>query len=134
MQISLAFINKVLIEKFIKFGLVGFSGLFVDFGITYLLKEKFKVQQYVSNAIGFITAASSNYILNRIWTFKSENPNVLVEYSEFFMISLVGLALNSFIVWLLVSKFKRNFYFSKLIAIFIVTIWNFAANLLITFK
>ena len=69
-------IDKLFILKFIKFGVVGFSGVFVDFGITYLCKEKIKINKYVSNAIGFICAATSNYILNRIWTFESENADV----------------------------------------------------------
>lgn len=130
----LLFVSEVLLRKFIKFGVVGFSGLFVDFGITWLLREKLKWQQYLSNAIGFMTAASSNYLLNRIWTFRSTNPNVAVEYTEFILISIVGLAINTLILWLLVSRFKLNFYLSKFLAIAVVTIWNFGANLLITFK
>jgi putative flippase GtrA len=124
----------VLITKFIKFGAVGFSGLFVDFGVTYLLKEKLRVQQYLSNAAGFMTAASTNYILNRVWTFQSTNPNVAFEYGEFILISLVGLVINTTILWLLVSKLRLNFYISKIIAIGIVTLWNFAANLAFTFN
>lgn len=120
--------------KFLKFGVVGFTGVFVDFGITYLAKEKLKIQKYVANAIGFTTAASTNYFLNRIWTFESTNPRVMVEYTEFFLISMIGLALNTLVLWLLVSKLKWNFYFSKLVAIGFVTIWNFFANALITFN
>ncbi|MFT6879189.1 MAG: putative flippase GtrA, partial [Arcticibacterium sp.] len=35
-----------LLDKFIKFGLVGFLGLLIDFGITFLLKEKFGFNKY----------------------------------------------------------------------------------------
>lgn len=124
----------ILLSKFIKFGLVGFSGVFVDFSVTWLLKERFRVQQYVSNAAGFMTAASTNYVLNRIWTFQSTNPNVAFEYGEFILISIIGLAINTTILWLLVSRLKLNFYVSKIIAIGIVTLWNFAANLAFTFN
>ena len=124
----------ILLSKFIKFGLVGFSGVFVDFSITWLLKERFRVQQYASNATGFMTAASTNYVLNRIWTFQSTNPNVAFEYGEFILISIIGLAINTTILWLLVSRLKLNFYVSKIIAIAIVTLWNFAANLAFTFN
>lgn len=65
-----------LIFKFIKFGVVGFSGVAIDFGFTYLFKEKLKVQKFAANALGFMIAASSNYFFNRIWTFKSDNPEV----------------------------------------------------------
>lgn len=126
-------LTQGLVRKFIKFGIVGFSGLFVDFGMTFLFKEKLHIQKYIANSIGFITAASTNYILNRIWTFHSEDPMVLVEYSQFMIISIIGLIINNLILWLVVSKLKWNFYFSKLIAIGFVTVWNFGANAFITF-
>jgi putative flippase GtrA len=126
-------LSQSIIRKFIKFGIVGFSGLFIDFGMTYIFKEKLKVQKYLSNSIGFLAAASSNYYLNRIWTFHSEDPKVLVEYSQFMIISLIGLGLNNLVLWLIVSKLKWNFYFAKLFAIAFVTLWNFGANAFITF-
>ena len=126
-------ISEALVRKFIKFALVGFTGVFVDFGFTYLFKEKAKVQKYLANAFGFMIAASTNYVLNRVWTFQSENPQVLVEYSEFILISIIGLGLNTLILWMIVSRLRWNFYFSKLFAIGFVTIWNFLANAFITF-
>ncbi|MBU1013524.1 MAG: GtrA family protein [Bacteroidetes bacterium] len=128
------FLSKTFYFKFLKFGLVGFSGLLIDFGVTYLFKEVFKVQKYLANAIGFMMAASSNYFLNRIWTFKSTNPNIAFEYSEFIVISLIGLGINTLILWLLVSKYKLNFYLAKVFAIAVVTVWNFLANAFITFS
>lgn len=132
-----------MVEKFILFGVVGFSGVLVDFGITWFLKELLGVNKYISNAVGFLIAASSNYILNRIWTFSSTNPNIAQEYTLFLLISIVGLAINSLILYLLVEKTtlpkfetgsKSKFYFSKLIAIGVVTVWNFMMNYFITFS
>ncbi|MEJ2594987.1 MAG: GtrA family protein, partial [bacterium] len=91
-------------------------------------------QKYVANAIGFTTAATSNYILNRIWTFESTNPRVMVEYTEFITISIIGLGINTLVLWLLVSRFKMNFYVAKIFAIAVVTLWNFFANAFITFN
>ena len=110
------------------------SGLIVDYAFTYIFKEYFKVQKYISNSIGFTIAASTNYILNRIWTFNSDNPDIAVEYSEFLVISIIGLGLNNLILWLIVSRFKINFYVAKFFAICVVTLWNFLANFFITFN
>lgn len=126
--------NQAYLYKFLKFGVVGFSGLFVDFGITYFTKEVLKIPKYVANAIGFTTAATTNYFLNRVWTFQSHNPEVMVEFTEFFIISIIGLGLNTLLLWILVSKFKMNFYVAKVFAIGLVTIWNFLANVFITFN
>ena len=127
-------LSKAFFIKFLKFGFVGFTGVFVDFGITWFAKEKLRIQKYVANAIGFTTAATTNYFLNRIWTFHSTNPKVMVEYAEFFVISLIGLGINTLVLWLLVRWFKMNFYVAKLFAIGVVTIWNFFANAFITFN
>jgi putative flippase GtrA len=120
--------------KFLKFGVVGLSGVFVDFGFTYICKEWLKIPKYIANSIGFSIAASSNYLFNRIWTFNSNNPKVVMEYSQFLGISLIGLGINTLILWILVSKYKKHFYLSKLFAIGIVTIWNFLANYFFTFR
>lgn len=132
--IYIEYLTRNLLFKFIKFGAVGFSGLFVDFGFTYLLKEIIGVQKYVSNAIAFMLAATSNYFLNRFYTFQSTNPNMAIEYGEFILISAIGLLINTGILWFLVSKLGMNFYISKVFAIAVVTLWNFAANLLVTFN
>ena len=127
-------IDEVLIWKFLKFCIVGFSGMIVDFGTTWLLKEKVKVNKYIANSTGFILAASSNYLFNRFWTFHSVNPRIVSEYGSFILISSVGLAINNLIIFLLNEKMKLNFYLSKLFAIGVVTIWNFFMNYVITFR
>ena len=126
-------VDKVFLLKFVKFCIVGFSGVFVDFGVTYFFKEIVKVQKYIANAIGFSTAATTNYILNRVWTFHSHNPRVFEEFSRFFIIALIGLGINSLIIYIFSGKFKWNFYLSNLIATVVVTLWNFLINAYFTF-
>ncbi len=128
-----SFLSRDLVIKFLKFGVVGATGVVVDFGFTYFFKEIVKIQKYVANAIGFTLAATSNYFLNRWWTFHSHNPEIGIEYSRFLFISILGLGINTFVIWLLVSRYNRNFYLSKLFAIAIVTLWNFCLNLMFTF-
>ncbi|ANQ49766.1 GtrA family protein [Flammeovirga sp. MY04] len=125
---------EVLFWKFLKFGVVGFSGLFVDFGVTYLVKEVMKGHKYLANSLGFICAATSNYVLNRIWTFESHTDQIGVEYLKFFGVSVVGLLFSNAIIWILHEKVKMNFYVAKVISIGVVVVWNFFANLIFTFK
>ena len=121
-----------MILKFLKFGIVGFSGLIIDFTLTYLLKERLKVHRYISNSIGFTIAASSNYLLNRIWTFDSSNPKIISEYASFIIISAIGLGINN--LFLYIFEKKMNFYPAKLCAIVVTTLWNFLANYYLTFS
>ncbi|MDO5608370.1 MAG: GtrA family protein [Capnocytophaga sp.] len=125
--------DKILIYRFLKFGIVGLSGVVIDFSVTWLLKEKLKANKYLANSIGFIVAASSNYIWNRIWTFESQNTHITTEYFSFLGISVMGLLLNNLMLYFLSEKLRWNFYLSKLFAIGGVTIWNFVMNYLYTF-
>jgi putative flippase GtrA len=127
------FFSEAFLLKFVKFGIIGFSGVIIDFSLTFVCKEYLKVQKYIANAIGFTTAATSNYFLNRIWTFHSANPNILLEFSRFFVIALIGLGINTSIVWAMSSKLRVNFYISKVVATIVVTLWNFLINAYYTF-
>ena len=126
-------LTRELLMKFLKFSVVGFSGMFVNFGITYICKELLRWNKYVINIIGFVVAATTNYFLNRLWTFQSANPQIGTEYAKYFAISLVGLGIDTLTVWLLNDKLKCNFYLSKVFAVGAATLWNFFANLLFTF-
>ena len=118
--------------KFLKFIIVGFSGLAVDFSTTILLKEKLKVQRYISSSTGFVLAASSNYLFNRLWTFQSNNPKVFEEYGTFLLISVIGLFINNLFLYIFEKKIR--FYFAKFLAIMITSVWNFSANYWLNFN
>ena len=126
-------IDKAFLLKFLKFSAVGASGVFVNFGVTWFFKEICKLNKYVSNILGFIFAATTNYLLNRWWTFQSANPEIGTEYAKYFLISVVGLGIDTLTVFLLNGKLKWNFYLSKVFAIGAATLWNFFGNLLFTF-
>ena len=103
----------------------------IDFSITFLLKEKIKIHRYIASSTGFTVAATSNYFLNRIWTFESHDPKVLIQYSSFIIISVIGLGINNLFLWLFEKKLP--FYIAKLFAIGVTMVWNFLANYYITF-
>ncbi len=119
--------EEELVLKFVKFCLVGFSGLIIDFGVTYLLKEKFRVNRYIANSAGFVLAVVSNYVWNKLWTFSDNDPAIIEQFAKFFLISAGGLCINNLIIYLL-EKRKVNFYWAKLVAIVIVVLWNFIMN------
>ena len=121
--------------RIIKFGLTGLLGMAIDFGATWLFKEKIKINKYIANAIGFSLAVTNNYFINRIWTFQSTNPHLGTEFTKFVFVSLVGLGLNTYIIYLFHQRKNGiNFYLAKFFAVLIVFVWNFLANWLFTFR
>jgi putative flippase GtrA len=118
--------------QFIKFCLVGASGMILDFSLTYFLKEKINLHRYAANATGFLCAASSNFALNRYWTFESRNPDVYHELVSFIAFALAGVILNTVFLFYF-EKQNLNFYLSKFFAVVLTTIWNFTTNYFFTF-
>lgn len=123
-----------LFGRMIRFALVGISGILVDFSVTWLFKENLKLNKFVANGIGFLTAVSTNYLLNRWWTFENTNPRVFNQFMIFLMVSLAGLGFNTLVVYYFHKIKKQPFYLSKAIAIGVVFCWNFVANYFFTFR
>jgi putative flippase GtrA len=123
------------LSRIVKFGLVGCTGLLIDFSITYFLKEKILLNKYIANATGFTCAVISNFFLNKYWTFSSSNNNKFItgQFFLFTIISATGLCINSAVIMVLTKKMNIRFYLSKVIAVCIVFIWNFLMNNYITF-
>lgn len=125
-------VDKRLFTLF-KFGITGMSGLVVDFSITWLFKDVFHVNKFIANALGFSAAVLSNYFINRIWTFQNKDQ-IGRQLAAFIAVSVVGLLLNTTIVYFCNDVFHINFYLSKIIAVGLVFFWNFAANYFFVFK
>jgi len=126
--------TPVWVIKLGKFGAVGITGMCIDFGVTWLCKEKLRFNKFVANSFGFTLAVINNYLLNRVWTFESSNAEWQIEFGKFLLVSLAGLGINNLIVYILHSRVRANFYLSKAAATVCVVAWNFITNYLFTFR
>src|SRR5580692_3145965 len=54
--------------QFMKFGVVGVIGFLTDTAVVYGLRASLGL--YGAGAVAYIVAASGNWLLNRIWTFR----------------------------------------------------------------
>lgn len=122
------------LSRFVKFGLVGCTGIVMDFCITWLCKEELHWNKYLSNTLGFSFAVVNNYLLNRYFTYKQTGVVITLQFLKFLTISLIGLALSNFLLLLILKNTGINFYISKALVIVIVFFWNYTANSLYTFK
>jgi len=80
------------LRRFIQFGLVGLSGVGVNFGTFWLLTRVAGLGDLVAVILGWATATLSNFILNDIWTFRDRRAGnakaILVRAVKFFLVSL----------------------------------------------
>ena len=127
------------IARFFRFGLVGFSGVFVDLGIFYVLRSQ-DVGLTSSAAISGELAIINNFLWNDFWTFgdiASRQPGKrqrLKRLMKFNIVCLLGLVLNVSIVNFFFNILGINEYIAKLLAIAAVTVWNFWLNLKLSWR
>lgn len=120
-------------RQFVKFGVVGASGLVVNFVIAHVLQKTTNLSGFMDFAIGFMTGGVSNYLLNRIWTFRS-NRHPLLEGMQFLLVSLVALLLGK-VVFMLADHYEfHHFTMTWFIATAAGVFINFFLNKYWTFK
>ena len=129
------------LREFVKFCLVGGSGVFVNlavFNATLLTWQLVTghmglTASYVANGLGFVVSVMTNYYLNRRWTFRSTG-SVPAEFSKFLLVSLVAYVVNLAIFTVAHTVFDLRGNVSQLIAIACVMPVNFLANKLWSFR
>ncbi len=121
------------VRQFVKFGIVGFSGLAVNFLIAHVLQRTTGFSGFTDFAIGFMAGGISNYALNRAWTFRSSRPP-LVEGLQFLTVSLIALVLGK-IVFMLADHYAfHHFTMTWFVATAAGIFVNFFLNKYWTFK
>ena len=126
--------------KFLRFGIVGFSGVFVNMGVLYVLRDILNWELTRSLIIAAELAIISNFLWNDLWTFgdiSRRQPGKrqrLKRLLKFNTICLMGLILNVLLVNLLFNIFGMNEYLANLIAIAAVTLWNFWINMKLSWR
>ena len=129
------------LERFIRFMVVGVSGTLVDFAILSALKYFFGWPTLPANLISYSCGIINNFLLTRYWVYpETRGRQSFIQLLQFFLISMIGLGLNNLIVVALegpATKFIANPAYSyipaKLVATFMVLLWNFFANRFWTF-
>lgn len=130
------------IGKFIRFGLVGLSGVFVDMTILYLLSDPNTLALPLtrSKIIAGEIAIFNNFLWNDAWTFadvamqQKGLKQRLKRFFKFNIICLAGLAINVLVLNLVFNFVISNRYIANLIAIAIATVWNFWVNLKLSWR
>ena len=124
--------------RFLKFGLVGLSGVLVNEGLLWLLTENLGLYYLLSAAIAVETAIITNFILNDIWTFRDRrtpgNRSLLGRGLKFNLVSLGGLGINIAILWTVTEVVGISYLISNLIGIAGATLWNYTINTLWTWR
>ena len=130
------------VQRFLRFGLVGLSGVFVDMLILYLLSDPTTLALPLtrSKIMAGEIAIFNNFLWNDAWTFADVSMQQqgwkprLKRFLKFNVVCLAGLLLNVVILNLVFNFLIPNRYIANFIAIAIATIWNFWVNLKLSWR
>ncbi len=126
------------LAEFIKFSLIGASGMVVDLTVVFAAYDLIHLPFRIARVIGFVFALTTNFLLNRKFTFRdARKGNVFRQYFLFFAVCLVGFAVNWLVsVYLFehVDFFHTYYLLSAFIGILGGMLVNFTGSKLIVFK
>lgn len=117
--------------EFLRFCVVGASGYVVNSALFWLLDRSLAYP--VAFAVAFVCAATSNFGLNRAWTFRSDG-RVSPQYARFLAVSLLALAVDLLVLSGLVELAGAPKLVAAAAAIVAATPASFAGNRLWTFR
>lgn len=126
--------------RFLRFGLVGFSGFVVDMAAFYVLRQYLGLPIARSTMLSAEIAVINNFLWNDVWTFgdiargQPGKRKQLKRFLKFNLICLMGIILQALLVSLLHDFFGVNEFVAKPIAIAVVTFWNFWVNLKLSWR
>lgn len=119
--------------QFVLYAVVGGLSSIMDVGGFWILNG-LGMPLLLASMLSFTAATLFNYALSRKFVFThgrhSRNQEVLLV----FWVSVIGLVLNSLLVYIFVSFFALEGVWAKIIAIPIVLFWNFWGRRMLVFK
>jgi dolichol-phosphate mannosyltransferase len=113
-----------------KYYAVGASGILVNLGLLYYLTEYGSLWYFLSYALAISVSITSNFILNKFWTFRDsiDSQKTIVMYVKFVSVSMVGMAIQLGSVYVLVESLMIYYMLAALISICIAGAINFIIN------
>ena len=108
----------------IRFSIIGFCGVLINYGIFILALVVFKIHYLISGLLGYLFAAVPIFFLNRYWTFKS-NVSIFKGFPIYIVINIITLSSHSSIQYISKEYFGIPEVYSQACGIFVSVIIGF---------
>ncbi len=123
------------LAEFFRYFVVGGVAAVADIGTLYLLHERLNVHYVPANVISFTVGLTVNYMLCVAWVFRHRTvDNRAAEFLIFGGVGIVGMGVNTAVLWACTEFMAIPVMASKLVATFVVFLWNFGGRKVILFR
>jgi putative flippase GtrA len=123
----------VLASQLLFYVVVGGLSACIDIGLfTVLIASTWPV--LTASIVSFVAATIVNYVLSVTLAFARGKHPLPEEVLRFWLVALVGLAINALSVWILVALLATPPVAAKILAVGIVFAWNFLGRRLFVFQ
>jgi len=120
--------------QLLQFGIVGGSGYVINL-IAFTALVKGAGVHHIAAAVGaFGVAVTSNFALNRTWTFRGAEGHTGFQAARFFAVSLGALVINIVVLYVLADLAGLGDVPAQAIAVATAMPFNFLGNKLWTFR
>lgn len=131
--------SQLFLSKAGRFFTVGFSGLFINYFVSFVLSNGVVSDLWYMQAttIGIAVSITTNFILNKIWTFEDTDfspKHALKQYGLYVCLTSIGALLQLSLVYVLVEYVQFSYGLSLFLAVAAASMSNFLTNKKWTFR
>lgn len=121
--------------QLVRFVMVGVTTVALDFCTLVSLVEYFNINYLVSATFGFLIGSITNYFLSVRFVFiDGKYSSKILEFTYFLVITLIGLILNYFTMYVFTEIIIIPYFISKFFSLFFVASTNFLMKKFFVFK
>jgi putative flippase GtrA len=116
--------RQLALLQFMLYAVVGGICFTIDI-VGFVFLRYFGMAILAASAASFVTATIANYLLCCVLVFRSGRFSRGEELLRLFTIAVIGLSLNSAVVWILAEIVGLDATLSKVLAVLPVLAWNY---------
>jgi len=114
-----------------------FRGLLVNYAVSLLMTNLIPNMWYIhATLIGILSSISTNFLLNKIWTFEDRDfstRHIIKQYFLFLAFCSFGAVIQLTLISIFVDYYHIQYAVSLIMAVAVASIGNFLLNKKITF-
>jgi putative flippase GtrA len=110
--------------EMIRYLITGLCSAAIEFSLLFVFKDLIGLSVVASNSIALSTVFWFNFLMNRIWSFKSK-MKLGKQLGMYLLLFLFNLGASDFIMYMLTDRLSMQYLVAKIFAIGAVVCWNF---------